>query len=410
MSRTHIYVGLEVGTSKVCAVVGEVRADGAMKILGIGDVPSSGVRKGEIIDFELASTCVYNAIRAAEDRADLEIRRVYLSVTGSHITSLNDRGCVRIPEDQREITLDDVKELKKIAREVAIPETNAFLHTHIRHYFVDGQEGVENPVGMCGNQLEADFHLIHGIRTRLQNAIRFVRELPMEVADIVFSPLASAQIMLSRQEKDEGALVIDIGGGTTDYVLYNRGSVCQSGCLAVGGDHINNDISMVLKVPHNLAEKLKVNYGRANVEEASSKNSIVLTDETRFNGREIDLEELHEIIYLRLMEIFNCVKKPLLERGHLDRVGSGIYLTGGMSLLPGIDRVAAEVFGNIPIVKSRAAPVNGVIAVAEDPRYSTAIGLIRYAQLQDQERPHTSIVKRVSTFVRDLFGAPPRSS
>jgi cell division protein FtsA len=153
-----------------------------------------------------------------------------------------------------------------------------------------------------------------------------------------------------------------------------------------------------------------VNYGRANVDEASSKNSIVLTDETRFNGREIDLEELHEIIYLRLMEIFNCVKKPLLERGHLDRVGSGIYLTGGTSLLPGIDRVAAEVFGNIPIVKSRAAPVNGVIAVAEDPRYSTAIGLIRYAQLQDQERPHTSIVKRIGTFVRDLFGAPPRSA
>ncbi|MFT4639378.1 MAG: cell division protein FtsA [Verrucomicrobiales bacterium] len=377
-----------------------------MKILGIGDVPSAGVRKGEIIDFELASTCVYNAIRTAEDKADLEIKAVYLSVTGSHITSLNHRGCVRIPEDQREITVDDVKELKKIAREVSIPETNAFLHTHIRHYFVDGQEGVEHPVGMCGTQLEADYHIIHGIRTRLQNAIRFVRELPMEVDDIVFSPLASAQIMLTRQEKDEGSLVIDIGGGTTDYVLYNNGSVCQSGCLAVGGDHINNDISMVLKVPHNLAEKLKVNYGSAIVDETSAKNSIVLTDETRFNGREIDLQELHEIIYMRLIEIFECVKKPLATWGHLDRVGSGIYLTGGTSLLPGIDRVAAEVFGDIPIVKSRPAPINGVNAVAEDPRYSTAIGLIRYAQLQEQELPQPSIIKRIGVFVRDLFGAP----
>ncbi len=406
MARTDIYVGLEVGTSKVCVVVGEVRPDGALKILGIGDVPSAGVRKGEIIDFELASTCVYNAIRMAEDRADLEIKAVYLSVTGSHITSFNDRGCVRIPEDQREITLDDVDELKKIAREFPIPETNAFLHTHIRHYFVDGQEGVEDPVGMCGSQLEADYHIIHGTRTRLQNAIRFVRELPMEVDDIVFSPLASAQIMLNRQEKDEGALVIDIGGGTTDYVLYNNGSVCQSGCLSVGGDHINNDISMVLKVPNNLAEKLKIKHGSAIVDESSSKNSIVLTDETRFNGREIDLEQLHEIIYMRLHEIFTCVMKPLDDWGHLDRVGSGIYLTGGTSLLPGIDRVAAEVFGDIPIVKSRPVPLNGVSAVAADPRYSTAIGLIRYAQLQDRERPQPSLFRRFSIFVRDLFGAP----
>ena len=406
MPKPHIYVGLEVGTSKVCAVVGEVRPDGSLKILGIGDVPSAGVRKGEIIDFELASTCAYNAIRAAEDKADLEFRKVYLSVTGSHIVSLNHRGCVRIPEDQREITIDDVKELKKIAREIAIPEANAFLHTHIRHYFVDGQEGVEHPVGMCGTQLEADYHIIHGIRTRLQNAIRFVRELPMEVDDIVFSPLASAQIMLSRQEKEEGALVIDIGGGTTDYVLYNSGSVCQSGCIAVGGDHINNDISMVLKLPHNLAEKLKVSYGSAVLDDSIANNSIVLTDETRFNGREIDLQELHKIIYMRLAEIFECVKKPLDAWGHLDRAGSGIFLTGGTSLLKGIDRVALQVFGDIPVVRSRPAPVNGTTAVAEDPRYSTPIGLIRYAQLQERELPHPSLMKRIGVFVRDLFGAP----
>lgn len=403
MPKPRIYVGLEVGTSKVCAVVGEMRPEGSIKILGIGDVPSSGVRKGEVIDFEMASTSVYNSIRAAEDKADLEIKAVYLSVTGAHITSLPHRGCVRIPEDQREITLDDVKELKNIAREVHIPDTNTFLHTHIRHYYVDGQEGVEDPVGMCGTQLEADYHIIHGIRTRLQNAIRFVRELPMEVDDIVFAPLASAQILLTRREKQEGALVIDIGGGTTDYVLYNNGSVCQSGCLGVGGDHINNDISMVLKVPLTLAEKLKINYGSA-VVDPSSENSIVLTDETRFNGREIDLQELREIIYMRLHEVFQYVKRPLDAWGHLDRVGSGIFITGGTSLTKGIDRVAAEVFGDIPIIHSRPAPVNGVRAVAEDPRYATAIGLIRYAQMQDQERPELSLFKRVGIFMRDLFG------
>ena len=198
--------------------------------------------------------------------------------------------------------------------------------------------------------------------------------------------------------------MIDIGGGTTDYVLYNKGSVCQSGSLAVGGDHLNNDISMVLKVPHNLAEKLKINYGNAFVDENSAKNSIVLNDETRFNGREIDLQELHEIIYMRLTEMLECVKKPLAAWGHLDRVGSGIFLTGGTSLLPGIERVAEEVFGDIPIIRSRAARVDGVTAVAEDPRYSTAIGLIRYAQLQDQERPPVPFFKKIGMTFKDLFG------
>lgn len=407
MARSHPYVGLEVGTSKVCAVVGEVRPDGAIKVLGIGEMPSSGVRKGEIIDFKIAQPCVYDAIRKAEDKADLEIRGVYLSVTGSHISSLNHRGCVRIPEDQREITEDDVDELKRMGRDVEIPETNAFLHTIIRHYFVDGQEGVENPVGMCGTQLEADYHIIHGIRTRLQNAIRFVKEIPMAVNDIIFSPLASAQILLSREAKQQGALVIDIGGGTTDYVLYNQGSVCQSGCLAVGGDHINNDISMVLKVPQRLAEKLKIQHGCAVVDDHSEKSRLVIDDELRLAAREIDLQELHLTIGMRVREMLEAVRKPLAAWGHLDRVGSGIYLTGGTSLLPGIERVAEEVFEGIPILKTRSVPINGIMAVAEDPRYSTAIGLIRYAHLQDQERPHEGFLKRMLSGVRSFFGATP---
>ena len=356
----------------MCAVVGEVRADGAMKILGIGDVPSSGVRKGEIIDFELASTCVYNAIRAAEDRADLEIRRVYLSVTGSHITSLNDRGCVRIPEDQREITLDDVKELKKIAREVAIPETNAFLHTHIRHYFVDGQEGVENPVGMCGTQLEADFHLIHGIRTRLQNAIRFVRELPMEVADIVFSPLASAQIMLSRQEKDEGALVIDIGGGTTEVALISLSGIVYSRSVRVAGDELDEAIVHYMKRAYNLmigertAEEIKIRLGSAypigkettmdvkgrDLVAGLPKTIIIRSQEVR----EAMLEPLNTIVDSVRVTLEHC--PPELSADLVDR---GLVLAGGGALLRGLDKLLSEETG---------LPVH----IAEDPLSAVAEG------------------------------------
>lgn len=404
MSRSNIYVGLEVGTSKVCAVVGEAHSNGSIKILGIGDVPSAGVRKGEIVDFEHASTCVYDAIRIAEDKADVEIKSVCLAVTGAHVSGLNHRASIRLPEDQREITGDDVAEIKGMARDVVIPETNAFLHTLIRHYYVDGREGVENPLGMTAVQLEADYHIIHGIRSRLQNAVRFVREIPMEVNDIVFSPLAAAQIVLSKQDKEDGALVIDIGGGTTDYVLYNQGSVCQSGCIGVGGDHINNDISMVYKLPQALAEKLKVQHGCAVIDERSRQNSIVLEDATRFNGREIDLQELHMVISMRAEETFECIKKPLSAWGFLDRVGGGIFLTGGTSLLPGIDRIAEQVFDGIPVVKTRSSPVSGIAAVADDPRYATPLGLIRYAQMQDQERPHPTLMKRVGATLREFLG------
>jgi cell division protein FtsA len=219
MSKSNIYAGLEIGTSKICVVVGEAKPDGAIRILGVGQAPSRGVRKGEIVDFETAQTCLHDALVRAEDRSDVMIKNVFLSVTGPHIESLNNRGRLTIPEDQNEITEDDLAEIKEIARDVAIPEHNVFLHSIVRHYLVDGQDKVVNPIGMLGRKLEADYHIIHGIRSRIQNTIRCVREIPLEVEDVVFAPIAAAQIVLNQTAKEQGALLIDIGGGTTDYVL-----------------------------------------------------------------------------------------------------------------------------------------------------------------------------------------------
>src|SRR3954449_11326479 len=243
MRNNSLMVGLEIGTSKICVVVGESRPDGTLKILGVGQAPSRGVRKGEIVDFETAMKCVHEAVVDAEEKSDIMVRSVYIGITGAHIQSFNNRGCVGLPDDRDEIDEQDVEDVKINAREVSIPAHNAFLHSIIQHYHVDGQNGVLNPVGMLGEKLEADFHIIRGVRTRIQNTIRCVKELPLEVEDVVFGALASAQVVLTQHQKNLGALVIDMGGGTTDYIVYVDGAVKQSGVLGVGGDHITNDRS-----------------------------------------------------------------------------------------------------------------------------------------------------------------------
>src|SRR5215217_4779348 len=217
MSKSHIVVGLEIGTSKVCAVVGEIRADGTVKILGVGDAPSRGVRKGEIVDFETAGKCVREALVDAEEKSDVMIGSVYLAVTGAHISSFNNRGAVAIPEEREEIDEQDFEDVQASAREVSIPGQNMFLHTILQHYYVDGQDGVLNPIGMLGRKLEADFHIIHGIGNRIKNTIRCVKEVGPEVLDVVFNPLAAAQVVLDQNQKSLGALVVDMGGGTTEF-------------------------------------------------------------------------------------------------------------------------------------------------------------------------------------------------
>ena len=284
MANNNLMVGLEIGTSKICVVVGESRPDGTLKILGVGQAPSRGVRKGEIVDFETAMKCVHEAVVDAEQKSDVMIKSVYVAIAGSHLQSFNNRGCVMLPEDRDEIDEQDVEDVKINAREVSIPAQNAFLHSVIQHYQVDGQQGVLNPAGMLGQKLEADFHIIHGVRTRIQNTIRCVKELPLDVEDVVFSGLASAQVVLTQHEKDLGALVIDIGGGTTDYVLYSEGAVRQSGCLAVGGDHITNDISMGLRIPMARAEKIKNRRGQLRSRKLSAWRNDFAQGRFRFCG------------------------------------------------------------------------------------------------------------------------------
>src|SRR5438045_1192921 len=397
MASSNLMVGLEIGTSKICVVVGEGKPDGTVKILGVGQAPSRGVRKGEIVDFETAMKCVHEAVVDAEQKSDVMIKSVYIAIAGSHLQSFNNRGCVMLPEDRDEIDEQDVADVKINAREVSIPAQNAFLHSIIQHYQVDGQQGLITPAGMFWQKLEAEFHIIHGVRTRIQNTIRCVKELPLDVDDVVFSGLASAQVVLTQQEKDLGALVIDIGGGTTDYVLYSEGAVRQSGCVAVGGDHITNDISMGLRIPMARAEKLKSEEGSCVLGNCLPGEMILLKDDSGFAGKEIDRETLNTIIHLRLRETFELLKRTVEEEPFINYVGAGIFITGGCSLLNGIDHLAGEIF-EMPAHVTHAQTLSGLTSAVENPQFSTGIGLLKYAQAVQVDRPRRGITQIFGRF------------
>ncbi|GAA5141743.1 cell division protein FtsA [Prosthecobacter algae] len=400
MAKTTIYAGLEIGTSKICVVVGEAKRDGTIKILGVGTAPSRGVRKGEIVDFDTVHTCLNDALVRAEDYSDVMIRNVFLGVSGGHIESVNNRGCYRLPADQSEITEDDVEEVKEIARNVPAPQDSISMHSVTRQYIVDGVEAVRQPIGRQARQLEADYHIVHGSLPRIQNSIKCVKEVPLEVEDVVFNGIAAAQVVLNREAKREGAMMIDLGGGTADFVLYEDGMLTISGCIPLGGDHISQDIAMALQIPHGRAEALKVTEGSCEYEDVPPGEMVRVEDDTGYVLGEVERAFLNEVIYLRVREILEQVHQRC--EGHTGRIAAGVYLTGGTSLLKGIDVVAREVFG-MKVTRAGSAPVSGVTATFENPQFSAPIGLIRYAQILDQEKPFLSPLKRLAHRMADLL-------
>ncbi len=402
MARPDILVGVEVGTSKVCAVVAETGREGSVRILGVGSAPSRGVRKGEIVDLAIATECVHDALAEAETNSDAEIGSVSVSVTGSHIRSFNSRGAIPIPADRFEIDDEDVQEVAIKAREVNIPTENAFLHSIIQHYYVDGQEGIMNPIGMVGRRLEADFHIIHGVKTRLQNTLRCIRENGVQLDEVVVNSLASAQSVLDNHQKDLGSVVIDIGGGVTDYIVYENGAVRHSGVLAVGGDHMSNDISLGLRIPLTRAEKLKVEEGSTCLGEAAPGEMIVLKNDAGFSGKEVEREMLNTIIHARVREIFELIRKQVEAEIPLHMLGAGVVLTGGCSLLKGIKDVAESVF-DLPVSLARDSGISGPKSVLNNPQYSTAIGLIKFTQALRAEEEDPGLFGSMMARIGGIF-------
>lgn len=402
MPREQIFVGLEIGTTKICVIVAEGLPDGSIHILGVGESPSRGVRKGEIIDFASVSECVHEAIIDAEEKTNVEIRSVWVAISGAHLQSFNNRGTWIMPDDHGGINDEDLRMVELNAKEVTIPSTNAFLHTIIQNYHVDGNRNVINPEGMSASRLEADFHIVHGVKTRIQNTLRCLESLKLDVEDIVMNSLASAQVVLTQQQKDLGALVIDIGGGTTDFLVYMDGAVRHSGVLAIGGDHITNDISIGLRLPIVRAELLKIEEGSALVSNTDDRQKINLKNDPGFSGCEIDRKALNIVINARVKELLELLRREV-ERGcHLDLLGAGVMLTGGCSKLAGIKELTEEVFG-LPVHIPLSRNVSGPTSTFENPQYSTAIGLAKYANAVFSEIPQESLLSKITSVFGGLF-------
>ena len=379
--RNSILVGLEIGTAKVCAVVGEVNSEGHIHIIGLGQAPSRGVRKGEIVDPSMASEDVRIAVAEAEQMADMEIRNVYLAVTGAHMEGFNNRGRHNIASADREITEEDVQDVVKNAKAVNVSADHEVVHVIRQHFWVDNRPGIPNPVGMVGAQMEVDVHVVHGNTNRLQNPVHVVRNLQLTVEDVVFSGVASSLAVLTPQEKEVGALVIDMGAGATEYAVYGDGVIRQTGVLAVGGDHVSNDLAYGLRVSMGRAEELKVSQGCAVLDDADRGRSLNAANPHGLPERSVKVEHLRRIMSLRLEETFEIIAERLAGEGLLDDLRAGVILCGGGARVPEIERLAQRVFGCQASI-GRTKSISGLVSTLDQPEFATGIGLVKFGSFQ----------------------------
>lgn len=402
-ANSSIIVGLEIGTSKVCAVVGDFTTEGVLNIVGLGQARSRGVRKGEICDAPAAEEDIRQAVVEAEQMADVEIRSVYLGVTGGHVRGFNNRGVHPVVSADREITEQDVQDVIKNAKTINLPAQNHVVHAIRQHFLVDGQDGITNPVGMLGARMEVDVHVVHGNLNRLQNAIRAVKGLQLEVDDIVFNGLASSLALLTNEQKELGSLVIDIGGGTTEYVVYANGIIKHTGVLAVGGDHLSNDLAYGLKVPLSRAEHLKLEHGAALVEESDKGQTITLANDLGLPMKVINLENLRRITSVRLEEIFQLIAQDLEQADALEYLRGGVFLCGGGARIPQIAKLAEQVL-RMPVSLGKTNSISGLKSALDQPEFATAIGLVKFGSFQQRKRAaKSSLTKGLKSTLEQLF-------
>jgi cell division protein FtsA len=335
--------------------------------------------------------------------ADVEIRSVYLGVTGGHVRGFNNRGVHPVASADREISEEDVQDVIKNAKTINLPAQNHVVHAIRQHFLVDGQDGITNPVGMLGARVEVDVHVVHGNLNRLQNAIRTVKGLQLEVDDIVFCGLASSLALLSSEQKELGSLVIDIGGGTTEYVVYANGIVKHTGVLAVGGDHVSNDLAYGLKMPLSRAEQLKIENGSALVDESIKGQNLTLASELGLQPRQINLEHLRRIMSLRLEEIFQLIAQDLEQACVLDYIRAGVFLCGGGARSPEIARLAEQVLG-MPVCIGKTNSISGLKSALDQPEFATAIGLVKFGSFHQRKRTvKGSLADGIRTTLGQIF-------
>ena len=368
---------LEIGTTKIRVVMGEAREDGVVMITGLGEVPSRGVRKGDVVDFDLAVESVRGALEDAEKRSQVSIHEVHLLLSGGDIQGLINRGSAPVQDPSGEITADDMDLCLDTARAVSLPHDRQLIHTIPQRYVIDEHHVVITPEGMEGAKLSADMLLLHGVRGRLRNTVKVVRTVPTEVEDVAFGGLCGALAVLSPEQKENGVVMLDLGGGTSEYVVYARGAIAWAGTLAVGGDHLTNDIARGLRVSIVQAERLKERYGNALIDLSERGQKIAVPAEVGVPDRHVYLNDLNTIIHLRVEEILTLVKQALVKEDLLHLLGAGAVIVGGVSHLRNVDVLARRVLG-LPSQIGKPRNFSGWTSVTEQPEYAAALGMVRY--------------------------------
>ena len=375
----NLIVGLDIGTSKVVAVVAEVLPDGRHEVIGLGQHESKGLKKGVVVNIEATVESIQAALEEAELMADCKIRNVYTGIAGSHIRSFNSRGMVAIKD--KEVTAADVARVIETARAVNIPTDQQFLHTVSQEFVVDNQEDVREPIGMSGIRLEVKVHIVTGAVSAVQNIVKCIRRCGLEVSDLILQPLASADAVLTEDEKELGVVLIDIGGGTTDIAVFTEGAIRHTAVIPIAGDQITNDIAMALRTPTLEAEEINIRYGIAKQVLVDPSETIEVPGLGDRGPRTLSRQMLAAVIEPRVEELFALALQVVRESEYEEVLSSGVVLTGGTAMMPGIAELAEEIF--LKPVRLGIPQYNGQLAdVVKSPRYSTAHGLLAEAKKQ----------------------------
>jgi cell division protein FtsA len=368
-----LLVALDIGTSKIVAIVAEITPDGALEVIGMGSHPSKGLKKGVVVNIEATVNGIQRALEEAELMADVKIRDVLTGIAGSHIKSFNSHGMVAIKD--KEVSQFDVDRVIETARAVNIPMDQQILHILTQEFIIDGQEDVREPVGMSGVRLEVKVHIVTGAVSAAQNIMKCVRRCGLEPRDLVLQPLASALAVLSQDEKDLGVCLVDIGGGTTDIAVFTGGAIRHTAVIPIAGDQITNDIAMALRTPTKDAEDIKISHGCALRQLASVHDVIEVPGVGDRGPRQLSRQTLAEVIEPRVEELYSLIQRELRQSGFEELLSSGVVLTGGSSAMQGMVELGEEVF-HMPVRLGLPNYSGGLSEVVRNPRFSTGVGLL----------------------------------
>ena len=381
-----LIVALDIGTSKIVTIVSEIKADGDIQILGIGQHVSRGLKKGVVVNIESTMQAIQRSLEEAELMADCKIKEVYTGIAGSHIRSINSTGMIKIRD--LEVDNSDVERVIETAQAITLPPDQQVLHTLVQEYIIDDQHDIKEPRGMSGMRLEVKVHIVSGAIAAAQNIVKCIKRSCLDVMELILQPLASADAVLTNDEKELGVCLIDIGGGTTDIIVFKDGSVKHTAVIPIAGDQITNDISVAFRTPQQSAEEIKINYGSCDISKSNSQEFIDVPLVDGRSPKKINAKELASIIEPRVKELFELVTNELIRSKLINKIASGIVITGGSSLIKNITDIAEKNF-NQSVRIGYPQGVDGLRQIIENPRYATAIGLIKRGKVDyenDQRR------------------------